>query len=167
VDWEKRQGTEAFSNLKYLFDCDTTRPGILCMSTVWQPFHRFRKSLTKCLLREDTNACKHSLSPSGSNPILTLTTRPHPRITLYEFMSRLVLPVCTALPHEPHPELPVSSVTTIIDLKDMPLTAMWAFRNHLQEASKLATANYPETLATIAVVNSPSFFPTVWGWIKV
>ncbi|KAJ3011324.1 hypothetical protein NUW54_g2211 [Trametes sanguinea] len=40
-------------------------------------------------------------------------------------------------------------------------------RAHLQEASALATANYPETLSTIAVVNSPAFFPTVWGWIKV
>jgi hypothetical protein len=44
---------------------------------------------------------------------------------------------------------------------------MWRFRNHLQEASRLATANYPETLGTIAVVNAPSFFPTIWGWIKV
>lgn len=44
---------------------------------------------------------------------------------------------------------------------------MWRLRNHLQEASRLATANYPETLGTIAVVNAPSFFPTVWGWIKV
>jgi len=43
---------------------------------------------------------------------------------------------------------------------------MWSLRNHLQQASTLATANYPETLNTIAVVNSPSFFPTVWGWIK-
>ncbi|KAL0066214.1 hypothetical protein AAF712_006839 [Marasmius tenuissimus] len=45
--------------------------------------------------------------------------------------------------------------------------AMWALRNHLQEASKLATANYPETLHTIVVVNSPSFFPTIWRWISV
>jgi hypothetical protein len=44
---------------------------------------------------------------------------------------------------------------------------LWNWRKHLQEASTLATANYPETLSTIAVVNSPSFFPTAWGWIKV
>ncbi|KAI9064652.1 CRAL/TRIO domain-containing protein [Trametes sanguinea] len=46
------------------------------------------------------------------------------------------------------------------------LPALWQLRAHLQEASALATANYPETLSTIAVVNSPAFFPTVWGWIK-
>ena len=49
----------------------------------------------------------------------------------------------------------------------MSLGALWSFRSHLQDSSRLATANYPETLHAIAVVNSPSFFPTVWGWIKV
>jgi hypothetical protein len=44
---------------------------------------------------------------------------------------------------------------------------MWSLRRHLQQASELATAHYPETLHTIAVVNAPSFFPTVWSWIKV
>jgi len=43
---------------------------------------------------------------------------------------------------------------------------MWVLRSHLQQASTLATANYPETLNTIAIVNSPAFFPTIWGWIK-
>ena len=62
---------------------------------------------------------------------------------------------------------PVSSCTTIIDLDAVSLNLLWNLRSHLQEASTLATANYPETLSTIAVVNSPSFFPTVWGWIKV
>jgi hypothetical protein len=44
---------------------------------------------------------------------------------------------------------------------------MWTLRSHLSESAKLATANYPETLSTIAIVNAPSFFPTIWGWIKV
>jgi len=30
----------------------------------------------------------------------------------------------------------------------------------------LATAHYPETLDRIFVVGAPSFFPTVWGWVK-
>lgn len=88
------------------------------------------------------------------------------RVSLYEFLTRFVLPLCTALPHPTEPT-PISSVTTIIDLEQVSLTAMWNLRSHLAEASTLATANYPETLNTIAVVNSPSFFPTIWGWIKV
>ncbi|KAI0078216.1 CRAL/TRIO domain-containing protein [Panus rudis PR-1116 ss-1] len=86
-------------------------------------------------------------------------------VALYEFMTRFVLNLCTALPHRSAPT-PISSVTTIIDLEQVSFTSMWNLRNHLQEASTLATANYPETLNTIAVVNSPSFFPTIWNWIK-
>ncbi|KAH7885114.1 CRAL/TRIO domain-containing protein [Phlebopus sp. FC_14] len=85
-------------------------------------------------------------------------------IILYEIMTRFVLPLCNHLPHVP--STPVSSVTTIIDLEQVSLSAMWSLRSHLQQASTMATANYPETLNTIVVVNSPSFFPTIWNWIK-
>ncbi|EKM79113.1 hypothetical protein AGABI1DRAFT_106707 [Agaricus bisporus var. burnettii JB137-S8] len=86
-------------------------------------------------------------------------------IVLYEFMARFCFPLCSALPH-PSSSTPISCTTSIIDLGGVSLTAMWRLRNHLQDASRLATANYPETLGAIAVVNAPSFFPTVWGWIK-
>lgn len=36
----------------------------------------------------------------------------------------------------------------------------------MQEASTLATAHYPETLDRIFILGAPSFFPTVWSWIK-
>ena len=81
-------------------------------------------------------------------------------------MTRFVLPLCTYLPHESSPT-PISSITTIIDLENASLRQMWNLRGHLQEASELATANYPETINTIAVVNSPSFFPVIWNWLKV
>ncbi|KAL0960843.1 hypothetical protein HGRIS_005859 [Hohenbuehelia grisea] len=86
-------------------------------------------------------------------------------IVLYEVMCRFTLPLCSHLPH-PSAPTPISSTMSIIDLQDVTLTSMWALRSHLQEASRLATANYPETLGAIVVVNSPSFFPTIWGWIK-
>ncbi|KAI0350345.1 CRAL/TRIO domain-containing protein [Trametes cingulata] len=86
-------------------------------------------------------------------------------VALYEAMTRFVLRLCTHLPHRTQPT-PVTSVTTIIDLEHVSLPTLWSLRTHLQEASALATANYPETLSTIAVVNSPAFFPTVWSWIK-
>jgi hypothetical protein len=101
------------------------------------------------------------ICPTGANPLTRL-----PRVALYEVMTRFVLPLCSYLPHSTSPT-PISSVTTIIDLENVTLGSLWNWRKHLQEASALATANYPETLSTIAVVNSPSFFPTVWGWIKV
>lgn len=89
-----------------------------------------------------------------------------PSVVLYETLTRFMFRLCSALPR-PIAPTPVSSCTTIIDLDAVSLNLLWNLRSHLQEASTLATANYPETLSTIAVVNSPSFFPTVWGWIKV
>jgi CRAL/TRIO domain len=81
-------------------------------------------------------------------------------------MLHFAFPLCSYLPH-PSPTTPISSAVTIIDLQDVSLGFMWALRNHFQEASRLATDNYPETLGTTVVVNSPAFFPTVWSWVKV
>ncbi|KAF9026093.1 CRAL/TRIO domain-containing protein [Hymenopellis radicata] len=84
-------------------------------------------------------------------------------VSLYESMVNLVMPLCTHV----HPAgETISSSTTIIDLSSLTLGSLISLRSHLQEASKLATANYPETLHRIAVVNAPSFFPVIWGWIK-
>ncbi|EJC98013.1 CRAL/TRIO domain-containing protein [Fomitiporia mediterranea MF3/22] len=86
-------------------------------------------------------------------------------VVLYEVMIRFVSPLCTYLPHSIEPT-PIAAVTTIIDLAGVSARQMWSLRSHLQEASELANANYPETLGTVVVVNAPGFFSTVWGWIK-
>src|SRR5712671_4854205 len=94
-------------------------------------------------------------------------------------MSRFILPFCSALPHPSPPPssstessstlplTPITSTTSIIDLGGVSLGLMWSLRRHLQQASELATAHYPETLHRIAIINAPAFFPTVWSWIKV
>ena len=87
-------------------------------------------------------------------------------VALYEYMTRFTFPLCSHLPHATSPT-PISSTTTVIDLGDVSLSSLWQLRHHLQEASKLSTANYPETLHHVAIVNSPSFFPVIWRWIKV
>ena len=58
-------------------------------------------------------------------------------------------------------------MTTIIDLSDISLGAIWSLRSHLTQSMSLSSAHYPETLSTIAVVNAPSFFPTIWSWVKL
>lgn len=121
----------------------------------------YRKSSTPSLRSGGISECT---SPCSAATLVRSPTV-H-RVALYEVMTRLVLPLCSYLPHSTSPT-PISSVTTIIDLENVSLGMLWNWRKHLQEASTLATANYPETLNTIAVVNSPSFFPTVWGWVKV
>ena len=109
------------------------------------------------------NACTSERIEGGS---MNSKTDCSSSAVLYEAMIRLVSPLCTYLPHAIEP-VPIASVTTIIDLKGVSLKQMWSLRSHLQEASELANQNYPETLGTTVVVNAPSFFSTVWGWIKV
>lgn len=104
------------------------------------------------------------------------------RVALHELTLRFTLPFCSALPRpsspasstsgEPasaqlQPPPPITSSTSIVDLGGVSLSLMWSLRRHLQQASELATAHYPETIHQIAVVNAPTFFPTIWSWIKV
>ena len=87
-------------------------------------------------------------------------------VSLYEYMTRFTFPLCSHLPHTTSPT-PISSTTSIVDLGDISLSSLWQLRHHIQEASSLSLANYPEILHHVAIVNSPSFFPVVWRWIKV
>ncbi|KAJ7127584.1 CRAL-TRIO domain-containing protein [Mycena crocata] len=85
---------------------------------------------------------------------------------LYEYMSELVLPLCNAVPTRPHPETPISTTTHIVDISNVGLMQFWNLKGHMQAASTLATAHYPETLERLFILGAPSFFPTVWNWIK-
>ncbi|PGH19672.1 hypothetical protein AJ80_03827 [Polytolypa hystricis UAMH7299] len=84
---------------------------------------------------------------------------------LYENMTRFVLPLCSQL-ERPNPETPIVSTTNIVDISGVGLRQFWNLKGHMQDASLLATAHYPETLDRIFIIGAPAFFPTVWGWIK-
>ncbi|GAO19270.1 hypothetical protein UVI_02062510 [Ustilaginoidea virens] len=85
---------------------------------------------------------------------------------LYENLTRFSQPFCTQLSDRECPDVPVSMSTNIIDASGVGLKQFWNLKNHMQAASQLATAHYPETLDKIFVVGAPPFFGTVWGWIK-
>lgn len=56
--------------------------------------------------------------------------------------------------------------TNIVDISGVGLKQFWNLKGHMQAASQLATAHYPETLDRIFIIGAPMFFSTVWGWIK-
>ncbi|KAL8760858.1 MAG: hypothetical protein Q9184_002968 [Pyrenodesmia sp. 2 TL-2023] len=85
---------------------------------------------------------------------------------LYENLTRFVMPLCSAVSGRPNPETPVDQSNNIVDISKVGLKQFWNLRSHMQDASQLATAHYPETLDRIFIIGAPSFFPTVWGWIK-
>lgn len=86
--------------------------------------------------------------------------------SLYENLTRFVMPLSTVLTDRDFPATPITQSNNIVDISNVGLKQFWNLRTHMQDASTLATANYPETLDRIFVIGAPSFFPTVWGWIK-
>ena len=150
----------------------------LSTSSAWHHLlGRFKKSSMPSRRNAAISECASPLISNRQRPC----RRPN-SISLWEFMSRFTLPFCSALPRSPPPSSsaegsttpssqpslpPITATTSIIDLGGVSLGLMWSLRRHLQQASELATAHYPETLHTIAVVNAPAFFPVVWSWIKV
>ncbi|KAF3356754.1 hypothetical protein VdG1_06177 [Verticillium dahliae VDG1] len=85
---------------------------------------------------------------------------------LYENLTRFNMPFCTQLQDREFPGTPITMSTNIVDIQGVSLRQFWNLKNHMQAASQLATAHYPETLDRIFVIGAPSFFTTVWGWVK-
>lgn len=85
---------------------------------------------------------------------------------LYENLTRFSQPFSTQLADRESPDIPITLSTNIVDVSGVGLKQFWNLKAHMQAASTLATAHYPETLDRIFVIGAPFFFSTVWGWIK-
>lgn len=85
---------------------------------------------------------------------------------LYENLTRFAQPFCSQLKDREHADVPITMSTNIVDISGVGLKQFWNLKNHMQAASQLATAHYPETLDRIFIIGAPMFFSTVWGWIK-
>ncbi|KAJ6444978.1 phosphatidylinositol transporter [Purpureocillium lavendulum] len=85
---------------------------------------------------------------------------------LYENLTRFAQPFCTQLTDRENPDVPITMSTNIVDISGVGLKQFWNLKGHMQAASQLATAHYPETLDRIFIIGAPFFFSTVWGWIK-
>jgi hypothetical protein len=70
---------------------------------------------------------------------------------LYENLIRFTMPLCTALTDRDHPKTPITQSNNIVDISGVGLKQFWNLRGHMQDASTLATAHYPETLDRIFV----------------
>ncbi|KAJ4390931.1 hypothetical protein N0V93_004530 [Gnomoniopsis smithogilvyi] len=86
---------------------------------------------------------------------------------LYENLTRFTQPLCSQLTDREYAgRTPITLSTNIVDVTGVTLKGYWNLKGHMQAASELATAHYPETLDRIFIIGAPSFFTTVWGWIK-
>jgi hypothetical protein len=85
----------------------------------------------------------------------------------YEHLTEFVFTLCSKVETgRPYPETPISQTCNIVDISGVSLRQFWNLRSHLQDASVLATAHYPETLGRTFIVGAPSFFPTVWSYLS-
>ncbi|KAH7085604.1 CRAL-TRIO domain-containing protein [Paraphoma chrysanthemicola] len=114
---------------------------------------------TKNISAYEKNLAKSKTTVSN---VLTKNVR---LFALYESLTRFVTPLCSMVPRN-HPETPISQSNNIVDISGVGLKQFWNLKGHMQDASVLATAHYPETLDRIFIVGAPGFFPTVWGWVK-
>ncbi|KAG5912771.1 hypothetical protein E4U42_001849, partial [Claviceps africana] len=85
---------------------------------------------------------------------------------LYENLTRFTQPFCTQLQDRDHAEVPVTMSINIVDITGVGLKQFWNLKSHMQAASQLATAHYPETLDSVFIIGAPFFFSTVWGWVR-
>ncbi|ROT43013.1 Sec14 cytosolic factor [Sodiomyces alkalinus F11] len=85
---------------------------------------------------------------------------------LYENLTLFAMPLCTQLQDRDPANVPITMSTNIVDISGVSLRQFWNLKGHMQAASQLATAHYPETLDRIFIIGAPVFFSTVWGWIK-
>jgi hypothetical protein len=86
--------------------------------------------------------------------------------SLYENLTRFNHPLCTQLKDREYSDVPITMCNNVVDISGVGLKQFWNLKTHMQSASQLATAHYPETLDRIFIIGAPVFFGTVWGWIK-
>ena len=99
---------------------------------------------------------KSSASTSvGSFKKDTSTATTPPRLlrlfALYENLTCFILPLCSKLRDRDNPDTPISQSNNIVDISNVGFKQFWNLRTHMQDASTLATAHYPETLDRIFV----------------
>lgn len=116
--------------------------------------------------RKDMDSDKDSIASPTKRDQNNVPVKLLRLFALYENLTRFVFPLCTAVASRPHPDTPISQSNNIVDIAGVGLWQFWNLKAHMQDASQLAQAHYPETLDRIFIVGAPSFFPTVWGWIK-
>lgn len=97
--------------------------------------------------QKDTQAYKDSLPyhKNRQTPAKLL-----PLFALYQNLLNFVLPLVSTL-ERPNPEVPVTNSTNVVDITGVGLSQFWNLKAHMQDASVLATAHYPETLDRIFV----------------
>ncbi|KAJ5094985.1 hypothetical protein N7532_007276 [Penicillium argentinense] len=79
---------------------------------------------------------------------------------------RFVLPLCTMMTDRPNPSTAITSSVYLVDASSLGLKQGWSLKMFVQEISWLLSTCYPETITRVFVCNAPSYFTTIWKYLK-
>lgn len=113
-------------------------------------------SKTVAQYQKDAESLKAS---SSHHKTLSTPAKQLPLFALYQNLLNFVLPMVSTL-DRPNPEIPVTNSVNIVDISGVGLSQFWSLKGHMQDASTLATAKYPETLDRIFVstISNPTAY---------
>ncbi|RKU46288.1 hypothetical protein DL546_007392 [Coniochaeta pulveracea] len=83
-----------------------------------------------------------------------------------DYVTRFVLPLCSAMSDRPNPSEPVTSAVFLVDIASFSFKQAWNVRGYAQDISRLLATCYPETVDRVYVLNAPSAFSKIWGLLK-
>ncbi|KAJ5815980.1 hypothetical protein N7447_008213 [Penicillium robsamsonii] len=84
----------------------------------------------------------------------------------YDSLARFILPLCSMMTDRPNPSVPVTNAIFVVDASNLGLKQAWGLRFFAQEISWLLSTCYPETIQRVLVCNAPSYYRTVWKYLK-
>ncbi|KAJ5227901.1 hypothetical protein N7489_008609 [Penicillium chrysogenum] len=84
----------------------------------------------------------------------------------YDHLVRFVIPLCSMMTDRPNPSVPVTNSIYVVDASSLGIKQAWGLRSFAQEISWLLSTCYPETIERIFVCNAPSYYSTIWRFLK-
>ncbi|KGO50389.1 hypothetical protein PEX1_016440 [Penicillium expansum] len=84
----------------------------------------------------------------------------------HDNLIRFILPLCSMMTDRPNPSIPVTNSIYVVDASNLGLKQSWGLRSFAQEISWLLSTCYPETIERVFVCNAPSYFSTIWKFMK-
>ena len=106
--------------------------------------------------------------------------------TAFDYAVRFIIPLCSSVPNRPDPTIPIRRAIYIIDIATVSLSQVWSAKGWIKSTADFLANTYPEILDRVFVglpaltlfllppnqgylsqiLYAPSFFPTIWSWIK-
>ncbi|KAI5458849.1 CRAL-TRIO domain-containing protein [Mariannaea sp. PMI_226] len=87
-------------------------------------------------------------------------------IVFNDYLTRFVLPVCSAISDGKNSNTAITSAVYVVDVSTLTMKQVWSLREYVQDFNFLLSTCYPEVIDRIYVVNAPSYFGMIWNFVR-